>query len=93
MDYDDDDTEGTLLPEDMWEDTLAINGIREKYPDQYIMKVIGYRETTFGEIQEWLEDNCRGKWVKHGWSGYCSYTVAVIFWDHTDAILYRMRWQ
>lgn len=97
-DDDDDDADepyddGTLLTDDIWEDRLAFNGIRAKYPDQYIMKVVRYGSSTFGELEEWCQDNCRDQWKKIGWSSGCSYTVAIVFWSHVDAIIYRMRWQ
>lgn len=85
--------EGTLVDDDVWEDRLKYNGIRAKYPDQHIMKVIGYTGHNFVELDEWLKDNCRQPYKRIGWASGCSTTVAVVFWDTTDAILYRMRWQ
>jgi hypothetical protein len=85
--------EGTLIDDDVWEDRLKYNGIRAKFPTQHIMKVIGYSGRSFLELDEWLEENCRDQYKRIGWASGCSTTVAVVFWDSTDAVLYRMRWQ
>jgi hypothetical protein len=85
--------EGTLIDDDVWEDALKFKGIRDKFPTQHIMKVVGYTGRNFVELDEWLKENTRQEYRRVGWASGCSTTVAVVFWDATDAILYRMRWQ
>jgi hypothetical protein len=85
--------EGSLVDDDVFEDRLKYAGIRNQYPTQHILKVIRYTGRSFVELDEWLKENCRGTYKRIGWASGCSTTVAVVFWDTTDAVLYRMRWQ
>lgn len=84
---------GTLVEDDVWEDHLKYQGIRDKFPTQHILKVSGYTGRNFSELDEWLSENCRAEYRRVGWSSGCSTTVAVVFWNHIDAVLYRMTWQ
>ncbi len=84
--------DSALISDQKWEDLIAFNGIRARYSYPHILKVINYTPRSLQEQEEWLAENCREKWERIGWSSGCSYTVALGFKNHIDAVMYRLRW-
>lgn len=85
--------DSAIISDQKWEDFLAILKIKEKNPElPHILKVVRYTPANLLEQKEWLAENCRAYFKQLGWHSACSYTVAIGFVSHVDAILYRLRW-
>jgi hypothetical protein len=86
-DYDD------FVGEDEWEDGLAIDTIKAKHPDHWVVvKVINFTAQTLADVKEWCINNCSHPYEHVGWDSGCSYTVGVIFSNHTDAVMFKLVW-
>lgn len=95
LDDDLDPDEDIFLDEldDDWEDKEALARIRSKIPPEWhLVKMLRYTPALMREVDEWLAENCRGEWKKHGWSTGCSYSVAISFSTLPDAVLFKLRW-
>lgn len=85
--------DSAMISDQRWEDILAVRSIKAANPEYpHILKVINYTPSGLQEQEEWLRENCREAWKRIGWNSSCSYTVAIGFASHVDAILYRLRW-
>ena len=91
-DYDEDDYID-FLREDQWENSTAYQAMIAKMPPNwYPVKIVNFRQTTLSEIRGWLKDNCQKKYREDGFHSGCSYHVAIMFENPTDAIMFKLRW-
>lgn len=91
MEDDDEDYEDWFDVE-QWEDDQAFQKYKSSMPSGWrMLKLQRYTNDTLKEIDQWLEDNCSGKFKRIGWSSGCAYSVAVQFENDFDAAMFRLR--
>jgi hypothetical protein len=83
-----------LFEEDEWEDGDFVESIHKKFPNWYLVKMLGFSWSTFIPVEEWCKENVKhGEWKKVGWETGCSYSVGVVFSHSRDAMMFKLRWR
>lgn len=82
-----------FVGEDEWEDGPAIERIKTRYPDGWmVVKVTNFTQNTLADVKEWCKINCTEPYDHIGWDSGCSYTVGVIFEGYADAVMFKLTW-
>jgi uncharacterized protein YggL (DUF469 family) len=87
------DYEDFLGNADKWEDIPEFQRIRKAMPAGWLMvKMVNFTHSSMSEIDQWLKTQPVKKFKKIGFTTGCSYSVAVQFESHVDAVMFKMRW-
>lgn len=77
----------SIYNEDDWEDQDFVESIHNKFPNWYLVKMLGFSASNMTEVEEWCSANTKfGKFQKVGWDSGCSYSVGVVFESAKDAL-------
>lgn len=83
-----------IWDEDDWEDGDFQPSIAAKYPGWYLVKLPGFTQRTFDQVDPWLVESVKfGAYSKVGWDSGCSYSVGVVFESPRDAMMFKLRWR
>ena len=83
----------SLFEDDEWEDDDFVQTINDKFPNWYLVKMLGFSSSTFGPVLKWCEQNVKAEWKQVGWESGCSYSVGVVFESARDAMMFKLRWR
>jgi hypothetical protein len=83
----------SLWDEDDWEDGDFESSINAKYPGWFLVKMPGFTQKTFDQVDPWLVENTGHLYSKVGWDSGCSTSVGVVFQSTRDAMLFKLRWR
>lgn len=76
-----------------WEDEKRHQELLAKMPNGwYMIKVINFNAKKLNDIDEWMKENCHGKYERVGFRSNCAYSVGVQFENAKDAVLFRLMW-
>lgn len=84
----------SIYDEDDWEDQDFVESIHNKFPNWYLVKMLGFNASTMTPVEEWCNANVKfGSFKKVGWDSGCSYSVGVVFESSKDAMMFKLRWR